>query len=181
VNSLLQANCVLVDCRPSECFRGCESVSRGRESTLSWPQLTFSGTSSSLLRPLKHLKASIDPLTASTDTLMASIDILRDLFKPLTASKTSQGLYRHSHGLFLLTLSRPLLTLSQPLQHSQGLCSLQALNWLVIGNSQVLSHGCESVAEAKKVPVAVVREPVGKTVLKNSGTNQNVLVSFQNF
>ena len=29
--------------------------------------------------------------------------------------------------------------------------------------------------------VEVVREPVGKTVLKNSGTNQNVLVSFQNF
>ena len=80
-----------------------------------------------------------------------------------------------------MTLSRPLLTLSQPLKHSQGLCSLQALNWLVIGNSQVLSHGCESVAEAKKVPVEVVREPVGKTVLKNSGTNQNVLVLFQNF
>jgi hypothetical protein len=36
--------------------------------------------------------------------------------------------------------------------------------------------GCESVAEAKKVPVEVVREPVGKT-----GTNQNVLVLFQNF
>jgi hypothetical protein len=33
-------------------------------------------------------------------------------------------------------------------------------------NSQVLSHGCESVAEAKKVPVDVVRKPVGKTVLK---------------
>jgi hypothetical protein len=43
-----------------------------------------------------------------------------------------------------------------------------------MGNSQVLSHGCESVAEAKKVPVEVVREPGGKTVLKNSGTNQNV-------
>ena len=93
--------------------------------TLSRPQLTFSGTSSSLSRPLKHLKASIDTLTASTDTLTASTDTL-------TASK-------------------------------------------------VLSHGCESVAEAKKVPVEVVREPVGKTVLKNSGTNQNVLVLFQNF
>jgi hypothetical protein len=32
--------------------------------------------------------------------------------------------------------------------------------------SQVLSHGCESVAEAKKLPVEVVREPVGKTVFK---------------
>jgi hypothetical protein len=31
------------------------------------------------------------------------------------------------------------------------------------------------------VPVEVVREPVGKTVLKNSGTNQNVLVLFQIF
>ena len=132
---------------------------------------------------------------------MASIDILRDLFKPLTASKTSQGLYRHSHGLYWH--SHGLYWLSQPLKHFQGLCSLQALNWLVIGNSQVLSHGCDSVVEAKKGPVEVVREPVGKTgtnqnvlvlfqnfkikwkssafVLKNSGTNQNVLVLFQNF
>ncbi len=157
--------------RPWECFRGCESVSRGRESTLSWPQLTFSRISSSLSRPLKHLKVSIDTLTASTDTLMASFDILRDLFKPLTASKTSQGLYRHSHGLQRHSHSL--------YSHSHSLCSLQALNWFVIGNSQVLSHGCESVAEAKKVPV--VREPVGKTVLKNSGTNQNILVLFQNF
>ncbi len=31
------------------------------------------------------------------------------------------------------------------------------------------------------MPEEVVREPVGKTVLKNSGTNQNVLVLFQNF
>ncbi len=31
------------------------------------------------------------------------------------------------------------------------------------------------------MPVEVVREPVGKTVLKNSGTNQNILVLFQNF
>ncbi len=31
------------------------------------------------------------------------------------------------------------------------------------------------------MPVEVVREPLGKTVLKNSGTNQNVLVLFQNF
>ncbi len=30
------------------------------------------------------------------------------------------------------------------------------------------------------MPVDVVREPVRKTVLKNSGTNQNVLVLFQN-
>ncbi len=29
--------------------------------------------------------------------------------------------------------------------------------------------------------VEVVREPVGKTVLKNSGTNQNVLVCFKIF
>jgi hypothetical protein len=38
--------------------------------------------------------------------------------------------------------------------------------------------GRESEAEAKKMPVKVVREPAGKTVLKNSGTNQNVLVLF---
>jgi hypothetical protein len=31
------------------------------------------------------------------------------------------------------------------------------------------------------VPVEVVREPIGKTILKNSGTNQNVLVLFQKF
>ncbi len=31
------------------------------------------------------------------------------------------------------------------------------------------------------MPVEVVREPVGKAVLKNSGTNQNILVLFQNF
>jgi hypothetical protein len=35
--------------------------------------------------------------------------------------------------------------------------------------------------EAMKVPVEIVREPVGKTVLKNSGTHQNVLVLFQSF
>ncbi len=64
----------------------------------------------------------------------------------------------------LLRMSRPLLTLSRPLKHSQG-----------------LSHGCESALEAQKVPVEVVRESVGKTVLKNSGTNQNVLVLFKIF
>ena len=31
------------------------------------------------------------------------------------------------------------------------------------------------------MPVDVEREPVGKTVLKISGTNKNVLVLFQNF
>ncbi len=51
----------------------------------------------------------------------------------------------------LSTLSRPLLTLSQPLKHSQGLCSLQALSWLVRDNSQELSQGCESVGEAVRV------------------------------
>jgi hypothetical protein len=44
-----------------------------------------------------------------------------------------------------------------------------------------VNWGRESVAEAKKVPVEVVREPAGKIVLKNSGTNQNVLVLFQSF
>jgi hypothetical protein len=38
-----------------------------------------------------------------------------------------------------------------------------------------------SVAEAKKVPVEVIREPVGKSVLKISGMHQNVLVSIQSF
>jgi hypothetical protein len=44
-----------------------------------------------------------------------------------------------------------------------------------------VNWGSESVAEAKKMPVEVVREPVGKTVLKNSGTDQNVLILFQSF
>ena len=44
-----------------------------------------------------------------------------------------------------------------------------------------VSRDRESVAEAKKGPVEVVREPVRKSVLKNSGTHQNVLVLFQSF
>ncbi len=35
--------------------------------------------------------------------------------------------------------------------------------------------------EANKVTVEVVREPAEKIVLKNSGTNQNVMVLFQSF
>ncbi len=31
---------------------------------------------------------------------------------------------------------------------------------------EMFDRGCESVAEVKKVPVEVVREPLGKTVLK---------------
>jgi len=61
-------------------------------------------------------------------------------------------------------LSQPLWALSLPLKHLkasintltaykhfQGLCSLQALSWLVIENSIELSHGCESVVEAVRV------------------------------
>jgi hypothetical protein len=62
----------------------------------------------------------------------------------------------------LSTLSWPLLTLSQPLKLSQGLCSLQALSWLEIENSQELSHGCESVVEAVRVllaPLWVAKSP----------------------
>jgi hypothetical protein len=44
-----------------------------------------------------------------------------------------------------------------------------------------VNWGHEIVADAKKVPVVVVREPVGKTVLKNSGTNQKCFGLFQNF
>ncbi len=44
-----------------------------------------------------------------------------------------------------------------------------------------VSRGRESVAEAKKVPVEVVRESVRKSVLKNSGTHQNVLVLYKVF
>jgi hypothetical protein len=35
---------------------------------------------------------------------------------------------------------------------------------------QNVDLGCESVSEVKKVPIEVVREPVGKIVLNNSGT-----------
>jgi hypothetical protein len=44
-----------------------------------------------------------------------------------------------------------------------------------------VNWGRERVAEAKHVTVMVVREPAGKIVLQNSGTNQNVLVLFQSF
>jgi hypothetical protein len=47
--------------------------------------------------------------------------------------------------------------------------------------SENVNWGRESVAEAKKVPVEVVKEPAGKIVLKNSRTNQNVLFLFQSF
>jgi hypothetical protein len=36
-------------------------------------------------------------------------------------------------------------------KHFQGLCSLQALSWLVRDNALKLSHGCESVVEAVRV------------------------------
>ncbi len=55
--------------------------------TLSRPQLTFSGTSSGLSQPLRHLKASVDTLTTSTDTLTASTDTLTASTDTLTASK----------------------------------------------------------------------------------------------
>jgi hypothetical protein len=41
-----------------------------------------------------------------------------------------------------------------------------------------VNWGHESVSEVKKVPIEVVREPVGNIVLNNSGTHQNVLVLF---
>ncbi len=44
-----------------------------------------------------------------------------------------------------------------------------------------VSRGRESVAEARKGPVEVVRKPVRKSVLKNSGTHQNILVLFRSF
>jgi hypothetical protein len=73
--------------------------------TLSRPQLTFSGTSSSLSRPLKHLKASMDTLTASMDTLTASTDTLtasKALSRPLQSTRTQLDCNREftvlSHG-----------------------------------------------------------------------------------
>ncbi len=61
--------------------------------------------------------------------------------------------------------------------------SIEALRFLeaMRGLKKSLRMSIERVAEAKKMPVEVVREPVGKTVLKNSGTDQNVLVLFQKF
>ena len=71
--------------------------------------------------------------------------------------------------------------LFKPLKHLKASIDTLTASTDTLTASKVLSHGCESVAEAKKVPVDVVREPVGKTVLNNSGTNQNVLVLFQIF
>jgi hypothetical protein len=76
-------------------------------------------------------------------TLTASIDILRDLFKPLKHLKASIDTLSASKDT--LTASKDTLTASKALS---GLCSLHALSWLVRENSQELSHGCESVAEA---------------------------------
>jgi hypothetical protein len=66
--------------------------------TLSRPLLTFSGTSSSLSQPLRHLKASIDTLTASTDTLTAS----KALSRPLQSTSTLLACNRE----FTITFSR---------------------------------------------------------------------------
>ena len=71
--------------------------------TLSRPQLTFSGTSSSLSRPLRHLKASIDTLTASTDTLTASTDTLTAstaLSRPLQSTSTQLACNRKFTSTF---------------------------------------------------------------------------------
>ncbi len=71
--------------------------------TLSRPQLTFSGTSSSLSQPLRHLKASIDTLTASTDTFTASIDTLtasKALSRPLQSTSTLLACNREFTGTF---------------------------------------------------------------------------------
>jgi hypothetical protein len=45
----------------------------------------------------------------------------------------------------------------------------------------MFDKGCESVAEVKKVSVEVVREPVGKTVLKKLWKKSKRLVLFQYF
>ncbi len=97
--------------------------------TLSQPQLTFSGTSSSLSRPLKHLKASIDTLTASTDTLTASKGLSRPLQSTITqlacnreftssllsTLMASTGIFKNS-----TTLTRPTLILMGPCKHSHS-------------------------------------------------------------
>jgi hypothetical protein len=80
------------------------------------------------------------PFLGLCHTLTASTDILRDPFKPLTAS------------IDTLTASTDILTAStNTLTAPKALCSLQALSWLVIENSQELPHGCESVVEAVRV------------------------------
>ncbi len=73
-------------------------LQKSEYATLSRPQQHSHSREKVLVNSL--LQANLKHLKASIDTLTASIDILRDLFKPLTASKTSQGLYRHSHGLY---------------------------------------------------------------------------------
>jgi hypothetical protein len=91
-------------------------------------------------------------LTTFTGTFLASATLSRP---QLTFSGTSLSLSRHSD------ISMPLLTLSRPLKHSQGLCSLQALSWLVIDNSLELSHGCESVVEAvRNLECCILSQPL---------------------
>ncbi len=71
--------------------------------TLSRPQLTFSGNSSSLSQPLRHLKASIDTLTASIDTLTAYIDTLtasKALSRPLQSTSTLLACNKGFTGTF---------------------------------------------------------------------------------
>ncbi len=93
------------------------------------------------------LQVLLQPLLALSWPLLhshASIDILRDLFKPLTASKTSQGLYRHSHGLYwhshastdTLTaskaLSRPLQSTSTQLACNREFTSTFSWLWVLL-------------------------------------------------
>ncbi len=80
---------------------------------------------------------------------------MRGLKRSLRMSIEAMRVY--SHGL-----SRPLKHLKAYIDtlmastdtltaSTDTLTASKALNWLVIGNSQVLSHGCERVVEAVRV------------------------------
>ncbi len=71
------------------------------------------------------------------------------------------------------------------MQHSHsrekvfGNSLLQAKRVLV--DCRGFETGLEAVRVSENAAIEVVREPVVKTVLKNSGTHQNVLGFFQSF
>ncbi len=144
-------------------------------STLSRPLLTFSGTSSSLSQPLRHLKASIDTLTASTDTLTAS----KALSRPLQSTSTLLACNRRIYKNFLTTvrvLLRPweCCILSQPLWaplQSLTMGTLTASTSTFMASTtltrplQTLSRLCNSLKASSGTLTGYTSTPTGSTAL----------------
>ncbi len=103
-----------------------------------------------MLVDYRGLEGALEAVRMSVEAVRVSVEAVRVSIEALRCFRGRERLEEVPENA-IEAMKRPLLTLSQSLKHSQGLCSLQALNWLVIGNSQVLSHGCESVVEAVRV------------------------------